>query len=168
VHCHRNPSGTIAFLIPFIPEIASGISATATIIVAAILGPPGPLPNSNSIPASDRSVSKNDNGGPKDPKVSVAVPVDRKQTGSYTNTHESGMIYNGKGSRDRSQDSGKRIEQNTGDKHTATEFKPASSSREAFKQESRSMDRSGGPKSSDSHNQIESPGKKYREQDRPK
>ena len=88
-----------------------------------------------------------------------------KETGSYTNTHESGKTYDGKGDTTRSQDSGKRIEKQTGDKHTATEFKPATNDREGFKDESRRLDSHGGPKSGDNHNKIESPGKKYREQD---
>jgi RHS repeat-associated protein len=87
------------------------------------------------------------------------------ETGSYTNTHESGKTYDGKGDRTRSQDSGKRIEKQTGDKHSATEFNPATNDREAFKDESRKLDSHGGPRSSANHNKIESPGKKYREQD---
>jgi hypothetical protein len=79
--------------------------------------------------------------------------------------NESGKTYDGKGDRTRSQDSGKRIEKQTGDKHTATEFKPATNDREAFKDESRRLDSHGGPDSSANHNKIESPGKKYREQD---
>jgi hypothetical protein len=88
-----------------------------------------------------------------------------KETGSYTNTHESGKTYDGKGDKTRSQDSGKRIQKQTGDKHTATEFKPATNDREAFKDESRKLDSHGGPDSSANHNKIESPGKKYREED---
>jgi len=88
-----------------------------------------------------------------------------KEIGSYTNTHESGKTYDGKGDRTRSQDSGKRIEKQTGDKHTATEFKSATDDREAFKDESRRLDSHGGPDSSANHNKIQSPGKKYRGQD---
>jgi hypothetical protein len=88
-----------------------------------------------------------------------------KETGSYTNTHESGKTYDGKGGKARSQDSGRQIEKQTGDKHTATEWKPAENDREAFKDESRRLDSHGGADSSANHNKIESPGKKYREQD---
>ncbi len=89
----------------------------------------------------------------------------KKETGSYTNTHESGMTYDGKGSRKRSQDSAQRVEQETGDKHIATDWTPAETQREAFKQESRRLDSHGGANSAQNHNKIESPGKKMRESD---
>lgn len=88
------------------------------------------------------------------------------ETGSYTNTHESGKTYDGKGDKARSQESGKRVEQETGDKHVATDWKSSSNHREAFKDESRRLDSHGGPQSSNNHNKIESPGKKYRKQDK--
>ncbi len=91
-----------------------------------------------------------------------------KQTGSYTNTHATGKTYNGKGSRNRSQASGKRIEKQTGDKHTATDWTPSANGREAFKDESHRIDANGGANSSSNHNQIESPGKNYRKEDVPK
>jgi hypothetical protein len=79
--------------------------------------------------------------------------------------NESGKTYDGKGDKTRSQDSGKRVEKQPGDKHTATEFKPAANGREVFRDEYRRLDSHGGPDSSANHNKIESPGKKYREQD---
>jgi hypothetical protein len=89
-----------------------------------------------------------------------------KEQGSYTNLHESGAVYDGKGSRKRSQDSGKRIEKDTGDKHVATEWNPTSDGsgthRRAYKDESEKMD---SHKSHKNHNKKESPGKKYRQQD---
>ena len=88
-----------------------------------------------------------------------------KETGSYTNTHESGATYDGKGSKARSQESGQRVEAETGDKHTATEWKASKNDREAFKDESHRLDAHGGPDSSANHNKIDSPGKKYRQQD---
>ena len=94
----------------------------------------------------------------------VATPT--KQTGSYTNTHESGKTYDGKGSKERSQESGRRVEKETGDRHTATDWTPASTPKDALKQESVRLDSHGGPKSPDNHNKIESPGKKLREQDK--
>ena len=87
------------------------------------------------------------------------------EKGSYTNTHESGKTYNGKGDRARSQQSGRNIEKKTGDKHTATEFKPSANDREAFKDESRRIDANGGPKSDTNHNKIDSPGANYRKRD---
>ena len=94
----------------------------------------------------------------------TAAPA-KREVGSYTNTHESGKTYDGKGDRERSQESGRRIEKETGDRHIATEFTPAESPREAFKQESQRLDSHGGPKSDSNHNKIDSPGKKMRIQD---
>lgn len=85
--------------------------------------------------------------------------------GSYTNTHESGMTYDGKGGPDRAAKSGARVEKETGDKHVSTDHKPSSSDREGFKDESHRLDSHGGPKSDTNHNKIESPGKNYRKQD---
>jgi hypothetical protein len=89
----------------------------------------------------------------------------RGDTGSYTNTHESGKTYDGKGGKQRSQDSGKRVEKETGDKHVATDWTPAKNSREAYKDESRRLDSHGGPNSPNNYNKRESPGKKFRQQD---
>ncbi len=97
--------------------------------------------------------------------IHSAMQSSSKETGSYTNTHESGKTYDGKGSRTRSRDSGKEVEQETGDKHVATEWKGASNNREAFKDESRRLDTHGGPNSSTNYNKIQSPGAKYRKQD---
>ncbi len=91
--------------------------------------------------------------------------VDMMQTGSYTNTHASGKTYSGKGSRARSQKSGRRVAKENNDPHTATDWTPAKDSREAFKQESRRLDANGGPDSPTNYNKIEQPGKKYRRQD---
>jgi RHS repeat-associated protein len=87
------------------------------------------------------------------------------QAGSYTNTHASGKTYTGKGSPDRSQASGRRVERETGDTHTATDWKPSNSTRDAFKDESRRIDKNGGPGSDKNYNKIKSPGTRYRKQD---
>ncbi|QTL36560.1 hypothetical protein J5X90_05840 [Pseudoalteromonas viridis] len=88
-----------------------------------------------------------------------------KETGSYTNLHESGMKYHGKGSRKRSQISGRREAIRNDDPHVATDWTPAANNREAFKQESRRLDADGGAGSSTNYNRIEQPGKKYRRED---
>jgi RHS repeat-associated protein len=85
--------------------------------------------------------------------------------GSYTNTHESRTEYHGAGPASRSQRSARRIERRTGDKHVASDWTPASSRREAFKDESRRLEKGGGPKSDKNYNQIDSPGTKYRQED---
>lgn len=85
--------------------------------------------------------------------------------GSYTNTHASGKKYHGKGSRKRSQQSGRRQARNNNDPHTSTDWTPSKSDRDAFKDESRRIDSDGGVGSSNNYNKSESPGKKYRQQD---
>lgn len=105
-------------------------------------------------------------GGRSSTPESTQAPTSKsRETGSYTNTHESGKTYSGKGSRERSQESGRRVEKETGDKHTATDWTKSPDSRGAFKDESQRMDQTGGPKSTDNYNKIESPGSKYRSQD---
>ena len=104
-------------------------------------------------------------GGNAKVEVSNATnKVDLKQTGSYTNTHASGKTYVDKGSRQRSQKSGRREARRNDDPHVATDWTPADNNREAFKQESRRLDAEGGPSSSSNYNRIEQPGKKYRQQ----
>ena len=88
-----------------------------------------------------------------------------REAGSYTNTHASGTTYDGYGGRKRSQESGRRVEAETGDQHIATDWTAAANRREGMKQESRRLDSHGGPTSNDNYNKIESPGKKYRAQD---
>jgi RHS repeat-associated protein len=89
-----------------------------------------------------------------------------KDTGSYRNTHASGKVYIGKGSRARSQASGEREAVANNDPHVATEWRPATSHREAFKEESRMLDAEGGAASPSNYNRIESPGKKMRIDDK--
>jgi RHS repeat-associated protein len=91
--------------------------------------------------------------------------VDLEQTGSYTNTHQSGKTYSGKGSRKRSQTSGRREAEKNKDPHVSTDWTPAESERDAFKEESRRLDKKGGASSDTNYNRLESPGKKYRIQD---
>ncbi|MES9904411.1 MAG: hypothetical protein ABW168_17260, partial [Sedimenticola sp.] len=102
-------------------------------------------------------------GSPVAPKS--GRKVDLKETGSYTNTHASGTTYSGKGSRLRSQQSGRRQARQNDDPHVATDFTSARSTREAFKQESRRIDANGGVKSPSNYNKVESPGRRYRQQD---
>ena len=84
-----------------------------------------------------------------------------KETGSYTNTHESGKKYHGKGDRARSQQSGKDKEKESGDRHVATDWTPSSDDREAFKDEARRIQEDRGVSNPDNFNKINSPGKKY-------
>jgi RHS repeat-associated protein len=87
------------------------------------------------------------------------------EPGSYTNVHESGKKYHGKGDAARAKESAKRVENQSGDPHVTTDHAPSSSHREAFKEEQRRLERDGGPKNPDNYNKINSPGKKYQEED---
>jgi hypothetical protein len=108
---------------------------------------------------SNSNSGNSDNNGNKNDPNKGPPPPSGKETGSYTNTHESGKTYSGKGDRARSQESGRRVERETGDKHTATDWKRAPTTRDAFKQEAERIKANGGPKSDDNYNKIESPGK---------
>jgi hypothetical protein len=67
--------------------------------------------------------------------------------------------------RERSRASGMRVEKKAGDKHVATDWTKSPNDREAFKDESHRIDSNGGTDSTSNYNQIESPGKKYTQQD---
>ncbi|MGB6228967.1 MAG: polymorphic toxin-type HINT domain-containing protein, partial [Litorimonas sp.] len=86
-------------------------------------------------------------------------------TGSYTNFHASGKTYDGKGNSDRAASSGRRVAAQNDDPLVRSETRIASTDRESFKQESRSLDSNGGPQSDSNYNKIESPGKRYRRED---
>lgn len=95
----------------------------------------------------------------------VAPTSNTGQLGSYTNTHASGATYSGKGTRARSQQSGRRQARAHDDPHVATDFTPAENAREALKQESRRIDAHGGVSDPSNYNQIESPGRRFRIED---
>jgi len=84
-----------------------------------------------------------------------------KPTGSYTNTHQTGKVYHGKGGTARSQVSGRTIADATGDPHIATQHTPAVNSREAFKAEAGRLAQDGGPNPDKNYNKRNSPGVKY-------
>lgn len=121
-------------------------------------------------PVDLKSVDPTSIGGPGVPgglanKSNRPAAGETKQTGSYTNTHASGKTYSGKGSRARSQQSGRRQARANDDPHTATDWTPAENNREAFKQESRRIDAQGGVDSPSNYNKVESPGKRLRVED---
>jgi len=89
----------------------------------------------------------------------------RSGTGSYTNTHASGKRYHGKGSRARSQESGRRIARETGDPHVASDHTPSANHREAFKDEARRIAEDGGVQNPNNYNKINSPGRRYLDED---
>ncbi|MEZ4297502.1 MAG: RHS repeat-associated core domain-containing protein [Polyangiaceae bacterium] len=128
--------------------VLGGAANVYTGVQSLMAGPKGSTPAATST-------------GPAAPKE----PGKSKETGSYTNTHASGKTYSGKGSRTRSQQSGRRVAREHGDPHTATDWSPADNKGEAFKQESRRIDGHGGIDSSSNYNRVESPGKRLRNAD---
>lgn len=103
------------------------------------------------------------------PTVSNTQQASSKQTGSYTNTHESGKTYSGKGSQARAKKSAERVSKENNDAVTTTEWKPSPNTREAFKAEdTRIQDNGGAGNTQQNYNKINSPGKKYKEQDKQK
>jgi RHS repeat-associated protein len=92
-----------------------------------------------------------------------------KETGSYTNTHESGKKYHGKGDEKRMNESAKRVGNENNDPVKSKDYTPAKNDREGFKQEARRMQTDqGGHKSPNNYNKRDSPGTKYIEQDKVK
>ncbi|MBP1165008.1 RHS repeat-associated protein [Chryseobacterium sp. PvR013] len=96
----------------------------------------------------------------------------KKKTGSYTNTHQSGKKYHGKGDEKRAAKSGKEKAEKNDDPLEKTDWTEAKNDREAFKQESERMETDAdkdqgtpGHKSENNYNQRRSPGDRYREQD---
>ena len=86
-------------------------------------------------------------------------------TGSYTIYFESGRTYSGKGPITRARTSAKEKELAHGDTVVEIEFMPATSHRQAFKDEHLRIIENGGPKANSNYNVINSPGKKYWIQD---
>ncbi len=107
-------------------------------------------------------------GGGKN-KVNLELPnatnKGNREYGSYTNHHESGKKCHGQGDKKRSQTSGKERAIENEDPHTATDWTPAESRREAMKDEARRIEGDGGIESPDNYNKINSPGKRYLEED---
>jgi len=85
--------------------------------------------------------------------------------GSYTNTHESGKKYHGKGSEERAKQSGKEKANENNDPVTETEWAPSTNRREAFKDEAKRIRNDGGVQNANNYNKINSPGEKYLNQD---
>ena len=75
-------------------------------------------------------------------------------------------MYVGKGSKSRAGRSGRRVAKEQNDPLVETDYEPASSDREAFKDEQQKLDQHGGAKSDKTYNKINSPGKKYIEEDK--
>lgn len=102
-----------------------------------------------------------DSGGDIDPPKKKGG-----QPGSYTNYHESGKKYHGKGPKDRAEKSGKRIENEYDDPLVHSDWTPATDDKQAFKDEDdRIQTDDGGVKSDENYNKRNSPGKKIKEKE---
>ena len=94
------------------------------------------------------------------------VNAEGKQTGSYTNTHETGKKYHGKGGEERAKQSADRVGKENKDPAKKTDWKPAKNDRAAFKEEAKQIKKDGGVENPNNYNKVNSPGKKYIEQDK--
>ena len=92
-------------------------------------------------------------------------PPKKKKTGSYTNTHKSGKKYHGKGDDKRAAKSGKEKAEEYDDPLEDTDWTESDSTRDAFKDEDKRIQEDGGIDNDNNYNKINSPGKKYRQQD---
>ena len=86
------------------------------------------------------------------------------QTGSYTNTHQSGKRYHGKGSYDRAEQSAKEKEELYNDPVISIDWTPANDDHEAFIDEANRLWNDGGHRNPDNYNKRDSPGGKYLEE----
>lgn len=103
-------------------------------------------------------------------RLSETSTSKQKEVGSYTNTHESGKEYHGKGDKGRMNQSAKDKAKANNDPVVKQDYTPAKNDREAFKQESRRLEKdkvgnTPGHKNPNNYNKRSSPGDKYRIQD---
>ena len=96
---------------------------------------------------------------------SVGIPssvqqTNKKQTGSYTITFESGNKYHGKGGEQRMRQSAREKAREYEDQPVSFDWTPADNTKEAFIQEAVRIDNDGGPRKKN-YNKINSPGYKY-------
>lgn len=89
-------------------------------------------------------------------------------SGSYTNDHESGKKYHGKGPQKRAEQSAERVANENNDPATNTDWTPAENDAEAFKHEAKRIENDGGVENPNNYNKINSPGKKLLEQEKKK
>jgi DNA-binding protein H-NS len=93
-------------------------------------------------------------------KVHGNSAKNEKPSGSYTNKHESGKTYSGKGDKPRMNQSAKDIAKKYNDPLKSQDFTPAKSTKDGYIQEHNRIQTNGGVKSNKNYNQRESPGKK--------
>ncbi len=144
-----------------LPAVSDALSNGMT-AMASMMSGSGNSGSNNTGNGGNQGSNNNGNNGKDDKPLQGGAA---KKNGSYTNTHESGRQYHGKGTQERSQVSGRRVENETGDRHTATHWKSEASEREAFKAEAERIRADGGVGNPSNYNQINSPGENYLQQD---
>ena len=138
---YNDPDGKCPCLIPFlIPALKA---ATAAVVAYVVVDA-----NKENIQQLADNISDRVNSNKSD------------QTGSYTNTHESGKKYHGKGSEQRAQQSAKEKEKTYNDPAKNTDWKPAKNDKEAFKDEAKRIRKDGGVENPNNYNKRNSPGEK--------
>lgn len=88
-----------------------------------------------------------------------------EQPGSYTIDFDSGKKYHGKGPESRADASSDRVGKANNDTASNVDWKPATDTKEAFKDEARRIRNDGGVKNPDNYNKINSPGEKLLKED---
>ena len=146
--------------------VAAGVLANN-----GIIGAPGEEWGGTGLPSS--SNQSIDDTGANSGAINVTI---NEKSGSYVITFPNGKVYVGKGMPGRARQSAKeKIKEHFPElvgedleEVTDIDWEEAEDDREAFKQEDDKIQAYGGPKSGDNYNKINSPGKKYNEQDRKK
>ena len=104
---------------------------------------------------------------PQGPGAKGSKPV-KPETGSYTNTHESGKKYHGKGGAKRANKSASDKASKYNDPLKKQDWKAAKNDREAFKDEALRMFNDGGHQNPNNYNKRRSPGERYIKEDNKK
>ena len=137
--------------------------------IAPLFAPGGGHPSEVPEGAPTSNVkSEPGSSSPEAPISNTKQRTSNKQPGSYTNTHVSEKTYSGKGPEARAKTSANRVAKDNNDPHKSTDWTPSKNTREAFKDEDKRIEKNGGAGSSKNYNKINSPGKKYNEQDNKK
>lgn len=89
------------------------------------------------------------------PAEQAAGTTRKSEYGTYTNKHESGTTYAGKGGRERSQVSGRTKTKEYSDPHTSTDWTPAESQSQQSFDEALRIYEGGGKNSTSNYNKIE-------------
>ncbi len=135
-----DPSGKCGPCLLALPAIVEGIVAATTAIGAYVVAKS----------AADQLT----------PVIQNAVDNSKKETGSYTNKHESGKNYHGKGPESRANESANEKAKTNNDPVQNTDWKPAKNDQEAFKDEAKRIRKDGGVGNGNNYNIRNSPGEK--------